>query len=162
MSKLFTLLIFLSACSGRVVDSRAYDANGELTWSTVMPSSRNTALWLRYTLTAPVARDRPDAEGTIRYELNGHIELRADSTTVYAGSVLLRPEGPTISKSYSKGERDGVSRSCGYSTCTESGRIKLLSLHETDAGAALQIISRMPSKSGEAELIGAQLELAPN
>ena len=154
--------LFQSACSDRVVDRRAYDAEGKLTWTTVMPGSRNTALWLGYSLSAPAARSAPETPGIPNYDLTGRLELVGDDRGVYSGSVFLRPEGVAIDKMYSKGEREDINTDCGFSTCFETGRMKLLSLHEVDAGTVLELTAYLPKKNDRAELISAELMLAPN
>ncbi len=159
-----TVLLVLGclSCTKRVVDSRAFSADGELTWSTVMPSSRNTALWLRYSLEAPLVRGSTEEEGFLHYELNGQLRLKVDGRVHYGGGVYLKPEGIVLDRVYSKGERDEVLRNCGYSSCTESGRLKLLTMHEVPAGARLEFVGSMPLQYGEAILHSAQLELGPN
>ncbi len=151
-----------TACSDRVVDSRAYNDEGRLAWSTVMPSSKNTALWLRYSVNGDVSRNSPEDEGVISYQLQGHLAFLVNGGGKYTGSVYLRPQGVAIDKVYSKGERDDVTRSCGYSSCLERGRLKLMSLHEVPAGAVLEFESWLPLDYGGASLNSASLELAPN
>lgn len=160
--RLFAMMLLCCGCSDRVVDSRAYNQDGMIVWSTVMPSSRNTALWLRYNVRGPVTRADAEAEGLIHYDIRGRLAIKADGQGLYSGPILLRPEGPAVEKIYNKGERDGVSRSCAYSSCTETGRLKLMSLHETPSGAVLELEGSLPLLAGEAELISANLELAPN
>jgi hypothetical protein len=163
--RLRVLLPFVAlgiGCSERVVDSRAYNDEGLLAWSTVMPSSRNTALWLRYSVRGPVARQGTEDEGMIVYSLKGHLSLRGNKGHIYAGGIYLRPEGVTVDKVYSKGVRDGVERSCGYSTCSEVGRIMLMSLNEIAPGTVLDFEAKLPIEHEGAELLSANLELAPH
>ncbi len=155
-------LLLLSACGNRVVDRRSYNTEGKLDWTTVMPGSRNTALWLGYSLSAPAARSAPETPGVPNYDLSGTLRLLANDRAVYSGTVFLRPEGVAVDKMYSKGERDDVNTDCGFSTCFETGRLKLMSLHEIDAGAVLEINSNLPTQHGGAELISAELMLSPN
>jgi hypothetical protein len=157
-----SLALLCTACSERVVDGREYDAEGKLEWETVMPSSRNTALWLRYSLSSSVKRASAEDEGIIIYDLSGQLSVVGDGISVYNGGILLTPEGPTVDKTYSKGVRDGIVRSCGYSTCQESGRLMLLSLAEVSAGTRLNIESWLPSEREGSELLSAKLELAPH
>lgn len=159
---LLILALFCAGCSDRIVDGREYNAEGKLTWETVMPSSRNTAMWLRYSLTSPVKRADAEDEGIIIYDLSGHLSIEGQGVSVYNGGVLLTPEGPTVDKTYSKGVRDGIVRSCGYSTCNESGRLMLLSLAEVEAGTRLQIDAWLPLERDGSELVSAKLELAPH
>jgi hypothetical protein len=161
-SAVLPLALLCAACSDRVVDGRAYNDAGKLEWSTVMPSSRNTALWLRYSLSSPVQRSGPEDEGIIRYDLSGQLGIMGDGLQVYHGGLLLTPEGPTVDKTYSKGIRDGIQRSCGYSSCEESGRLMLLSLAEVDAGTVLEINSWLPLERNGSQLLSAKLELAPH
>jgi len=150
------------ACTERVVDSRAFNEEGKILWSTVMPSSRNTALWLRYSVNAPVARGSTEDEGVVHYDLSGQLFMLADQAQFYGGGVFLKPEGIAVEKIYSKGERDGVERNCGYSSCLETGRLMLLSLHEVPAGARLEFDGWLPVSYKGAELYSANLELAPH
>ena len=151
-----------TACSDRVVDSRAYNEEGKILWSTVMPSSRNIALWLRYSVNAPVARGSTEDEGVVSYDLSGQLFIHVDQAQFYGGGVYLKPEGIAVEKVYSKGERDGIDRNCGYSSCLETGRLMLLSLHEVPAGARLEFDGWMPTSHMGAELHSAKLELAPH
>jgi hypothetical protein len=158
---IFCLLLLVS-CSERVVDTRAYGADGVLAWTTVMPSSRNTALWVRYAVAGPAVRATEDDRGRPRYDFTGSLDIKADKRQHYHGAIFLRPEGVVLDKMYNKGERDGVLANCGFSTCTESGRIKLMSLHEVEAGAVLDFQSRFSMTIGDTEITGLSLELAPN
>ncbi len=151
-----------TACSDRVVDSRAYNDEGKLAWSTVMPSSRNIALWLRYSINGPVRRDAPEDEGLLLYDLSGHLWFKVDGGQRYVGAIYLKPSGVAVDKVYSKGERDGVTRTCGYSTCLESGRLKIMPLQDVPAGAMLDFEGFLPLERDGAELVSANLELAPN
>lgn len=158
-------LVFALSCAGcsdRVIDSRAYNEEGRIAWSTVMPSSRNTALWLRYSVNGPVTRASTEDEGALYYDFSGNLRVLVDGGPHYAGSVFLKPEGVVVDRVYSKGVRDGVTRSCGYSSCAESGRIKLMMLQEVPAGARLEIEGSLPLAGQGAELLSANLELAPN
>ncbi len=159
---LFPVVLLAGACSGRVVDRRSYNAEGKLTWSTVMPGSRNTALWLGYSLSAPVFREVPETTGSPVYDLSGRLDVAADGRGMYGGSVFLRPEGVSIDKMYSKGERKDVNTECGYSVCFETGRLKLMSLHEVEPGVMLEMSAYLPLEHGGAELISAELLLSPN
>jgi hypothetical protein len=150
------------ACSDRVVDSRAYNAEGQLQWSTVMPSSRNTAVWLRYSVSGPVHRPDQEAEGTLQYEFIGHLVVNADGAPVYQGAVYLKPDGIPLDRMYAKGVRKDVQRSCSYSSCIESGRLKLVQLHEVPAGAVLDIKGNFYLQNMGAEINSVSLELAPN
>ncbi len=156
------LALCATACSERVVDSRAFNDEGKLVWSSVMPSSRNTALWLRYSVTGPLSRNDLEEEGDLVYDLSGQLNFLVDKGQHYAGGIYLKPEGVAVDKVYSKGERDSVTRSCGYSSCTESGRIKLMSLHEVSAGAILDFEAWLLLENNDAVLESATLELAPN
>ncbi len=159
---LLALALCCVACSDRVVDSRAYNEEGKILWSTVMPSSRNTALWLRYSVNAPVARGATEDEGVVHYDLSGQLFIHVDQSQFYGGGVFLKPDGLAVEKIYTKGERDGVDRNCGYSSCLETGRLMLLSLAEVPAGARLEFEGWMPLSYMGAELYSAKLELAPH
>jgi len=159
---LLLFALFCAACTERVVDSRAYNEEGKIVWSAVMPSSRNTALWLRYSVTAPVARGSNEDEGVVSYDLTGHLSVLADGGQFYNGTVFLKPEGIAVDRVYSDGERDGVDRNCGYSSCLETGRLMLLSMHEVPVGARLEFDGWLPVSHMGAELYSASLELAPH
>ncbi len=149
------------ACSDRIVESRAY-SEGKLSWSTVMPSSRNTALWLRYSVSGPVYRPDREAEGKLQYDFIGGLNIMGDTGPIYQGAVYLKPEGAVLDKTYSKGVRKDVEQSCTYSTCIETGRSKLRQLHEVPAGTLMEITGNLPLKHMGAELNSASLELAAN
>jgi hypothetical protein len=161
MSRVLALLLLLTACN-RVVEQRAYDPSGQLEWSVVMPGSRNTALWLSYVVTGPAQRADLGDEAYLSYEFSGSLQLRADGAIVYSGGIFLKPEGIAVDRVYTPAVREDVERTCGYSSCTERGRLKLLQLRDVSPGALLSVTSRLPTQAGENMLDSATLVLGPN
>lgn len=155
------LLLLLASCT-RVVEQRSFAPDGKLEWSVVMPGSRNTALWLSYVVTGPAQRVSLGDEAYLVYEFSGALVLMADGGTIYTGSIFLKPEGPAVDRVYTKAKRADVERTCGYESCTERGRIKLLGLQDVPAGALLDIKAHFPTTSEKNTLDSAALILGTN
>ncbi len=151
-----------SGCREAVVDSRAFAEDARLDWLTVMPSSRNTALWLAYRVLAPVARSTTEAEGIPEYDFGGRLSVMADGAPVYTGAMFLAPTGLALDKTYSQGVRKDVERIFTYSDCKETGRMKLLQLRDVPSGARLQIEAELWNPSGEDQILGLVMQLGPN
>jgi hypothetical protein len=161
MSRILALWLLLTACN-RVVEQRAYAPDGRLEWSVVMPGSRNTALWLSYVVTGPAQRASLGDEAFLSYDFPGSLNVKADGSIVYQGGISLKPEGIAVDRVYTPAVREDVERTCGYSSCTERGRLKLLQLHDVPAGALLDVLSTLAPKAGEHTLDSATLVLGAN
>jgi len=109
---LLSLSALLSACGG-VYDQRPYAADGLIAWSAVMPGSRNTALWLAYTVTGPASRETAEGAATASYELYGTLQVSGGGQRWYSGGVLLKPSGPALDRSSYEADRDDVVQVCG-------------------------------------------------